>query len=308
MRAAAALIALVTALVLAGCGGSSGEAGSPATTTTASAPATDSLEALWRAGAEAIGATPGTSDHGPGVNRISFLVIDRKGAPVEAATADLWLATGLKAKPYARTVARLVRIGLPGAPAAEVQHLYVATVRVPRAGKYWYLAAPRGTGVRALGNILVREHAEAPEVGDRAIPSRTPTLRSTGGDLGALSTARTPDRSLYASSVKEAMDAGVPFVVTFATPLFCQTRLCGPVVDVVGAVRRQFAKTDVRFVHVEVYKDNDPAEGVNAWMTEWNLPTEPWTFVVDRTGRVAARFENAMSTAELVAAVDKVAT
>ena len=204
-------------------------------------------------------------------------------------------------------MARLVTIGVPGGDAAEVQHFYVAHVRLPGPGKVWYVAAPRGASVRALGTLLVGRDGAAPTVGDRAFPSATPTLRSTGGKLSVLTTSRKPDRALYEVSVAEALAAGRPFVVTFATPLYCQTRLCGPVVDVVGAVQKRFAGSDVAFIHAEVYKDNDPANDVNTWMDEWKLPTEPWTFVVNAKGRVTARFENAMSTAELVAAVRAVA-
>ncbi len=275
--------------------------------TAADAPPEGSLQALWRDADVSIGATPSTSDHGPGRNRVSFILVDKQSRLVEAPVADLWLAHGLKEKPYARAVARLVPIGVPGGDAADVQHLYVTQLDVGKPGTLWYLAIPRGTKIRALGTVLVREHAEAPQVGDRAIPSASPTLRSTGGKLKLLSTSRHPDPGLYASSVKDAVRAHVPFVVTFATPQFCQTRLCGPVVDVVSAVRKRFAKTKVRFIHVEVYRGNDPANGVNRWLKEWNLPTEPWTFVVDAKGKVAARFENAMSTAELVAAVRRVA-
>jgi len=72
---------------------------------------------------------------------------------------------------------------------------------------------------------------------------------------------------------------------------------------VVLAVARRFRKDRVRFIHVEVYKDNDPAKGVNRWLKEWNLETEPWTFLVDGKGRVAARFEGVVSIAELEQAV-----
>ena len=93
----------------------------------------------------------------------------------------------------------------------------------------------------------------------------------------------------------------MPFVVVFATPKFCTSRTCGPVVDVVKAVQRRF--TGVRFIHVEIYQDNNPAQGRNRWVKEWHLPSEPWVFVVGRDGRIKARFEASVSVAELAAAV-----
>jgi hypothetical protein len=59
----------------------------------------------------------------------------------------------------------------------------------------------------------------------------------------------------------------------------------------------------VRFTHVEIYTDNDPAQGQNRWVREWRLPSEPWVFAVGRDGRVKGRFEASVSVAELAAAV-----
>ncbi len=94
-------------------------------------------------------------------------------------------------------------------------------------------------------------------------------------------------------------------MLAFATPKFCTSRTCGPVVDVVSHVRKQFA--NVRFIHVEVFAGNDPARGYNRWMKEWALQSEPWVFVVGRDGRIKAKFEGSVSVRELRAAVQSVA-
>lgn len=294
---------LVAALLAAGCGGS--DAGTATKSTATPPPRAATLEALWRAPGADVAVVAGTSDHQVGVNRISFLVVDKQGRVVERPTARVWVARGLKLAPFAETTARFEPIGVPGGDTAGVGGIYVATVRTPAAGKYWFMAEPvGGARIQALGNLVVARRSVAPSAGDRAIPSKTPTLASTGGDLTALTTSRHPDRALYRSSVAQALADRVPFVVTFATPQFCQTRTCGPTVDVVSAVRRaEPARSAVRFVHVEVYADNDPAKGVNRWVTEWRLPTEPFTYVVDRTGVIRTKLEGAFSVAELERAV-----
>ncbi len=48
-----------------------------------------------------------------------------------------------------------------------------------------------------------------------------------------------------------------------------------------------------------MYEGNDPARGYNRWMKEWGLTTEPWTFLVGKSGRVAGRFEGPISVDEL---------
>ena len=97
----------------------------------------------------------------------------------------------------------------------------------------------------------------------------------------------------------------LPFVVTFATPRYCSSRICGPVVDVVDKVRKQYARTPIRFIHVEIYKDNNPNKGRNEWVRQWHLPGEPWTFLVGRDGRIKAKYEGSVSTRELGEAVGR---
>src|SRR5437763_15387587 len=128
-----------------------------------------------------------------------------------------------------------------------------------------------------------------PPVGAKAPASPTPTLATA--PVSALTTATPPDRALLRYSIAGSLAAHKPFVVTFATPKFCTSRTCGPVVDVVDTVRKRFARTDVRFIHVEVYRNNDPALGYNRWFKDWGLPTEPWTFLVGSDGRIKAKFE-----------------
>jgi hypothetical protein len=221
----------------------------------------------------------------------------------------VWVARALDAVPFLETEATLERIGVPGGDVADATHIYVAHLRLRRPGTYWLLAEPEGgkAKVQALGTVVVTAKDPVPSVGERVPASETPTLASVGGDAAKVTTRTPPDESLLRVSVAEALRERVPFVVTFATPRFCTSRTCGPVVDVVEEVARRFEGTDVRFIHVEVYEGNDPAKGYNRWMREWRLTTEPWTFVVGRDGRVVERFEGTVSVRELEAAVEPLA-
>ena len=287
----------------AGCGSSSSDASSETTTT---APA-GTIESMWRAPGEDVAVVPGTSDFMVGANRVSFLIVDKQSRLVERPTARVWISRGLKQAPFAQTTARLESIGVPGGATADADGIYVATIKAPTPGTYWFLAEPvGGRKIQALGQIVVRKRSAAPAVGDRAISSNTPTLASTGGDLAALTTSRKPDRALYQTSVAQALAAHEPFVLSFATPQFCQSRTCGPVVDMVSAVRKRPSSSGVRFIHVEIYKDNDPAKGVNRWVKQWRLPTEPFTFVVDGKGVIRTKLEGAFSADELARAVARV--
>jgi hypothetical protein len=285
-RVALALLALV----LSGCGSSSVRHSS-----FSGHSRVGSLEALWREGGQAVALISGTSDYSVGSVRTSFLVVRRNARPVEAPRARVFVAHALKARPFQRTWATLERVGGTG--------IFVAHVTIARPGRYWIVAAPVGSPVRGLGTLDVRRGSRSLAVGAKAYPSRTPTIASTGGDFARLTTRVPPDRGLLRYSIAGSLAARRPFVVTFATPKFCTSRMCGPVVDVVDAVRRSLGPTGVRFIHVEVYRRNDPTLGLNSFMRQWRLPTEPWTFLVGSDGRIKAKFEGPVSVGELAAGV-----
>jgi len=136
---------------------------------------------------------PGTNDYGPGRNRVSFLVVDKKSKLIETAQARVWVSHGLKQKPYAQTIATLEPIGVPGGAEADAQNIYVATLDMPKPGKYWILAEPIGGSkkIQALGNAVVLRHSAAPEVGEKAIPSKNPVL-GPGVDPKTVTTAEPP--------------------------------------------------------------------------------------------------------------------
>jgi hypothetical protein len=271
-----------------------------------SAPARGTLAAILARPGPEVALSQGTSDYAVGQVRVTFLVVDSHAKLVVRPRARVWVGRSLDSRPLATTEAPVEPIGIPGvseAASGGVTRIYVARFRIAQPGKYTIVAQPEGAAIQGVANVEVARHPQAPAVGDPAIPSRTPTLESTHGDLAALTTASPPDRSLLRYSVADSLKAHAPFVLVFATPKFCTSRTCGPVVDVAEAVQRQLAGTGVRFIHVEIYKDNDPSLGFNRWVGEWRLPTEPWVFLVGRDGRIKARFEGSVSVAELTSAV-----
>ena len=284
-----AVLALTAALA-AGCGGSHASKGLTLGTI------------LDRPGPD-IGVTAGAADFAVGDVRFPFLLIAQDAKPVERPTATVWVARSRDGKPFARVTATLEPIGVPGRSEAAfggVTRIYVMHVHIPRPGRYWLVAVPTGAKTQAIGVLDVARRSRSVALRARAPRSQTPTLATA--PAASITTSRPPDVSLLRTSVADALAAHEPFVVTFATPKFCTSRTCGPVVDVMQAVQRRFAP-GVHFIHVEVYRDNDPAKGYNRWMRQWGLLSEPWIFLVGRDGRVKAKFEGSVSAAELAAAV-----
>lgn len=187
--------------------------------------------------------------------------------------------------------------------------LYVAYPEFPSAGRYGFrfLANREGEPVMTvLADFDVAAEGTTPAIGEPAVPSDTPTADDVGGDLSQISTDESPDPSMYEISVAEAIEVGDPFVVTFATPKLCTSRVCGPTLDTVKAVKADYP--GLRFIHVEPYDLEDQSElKTMPWVDEWGLPSEPWVFVVDGDGNVVAKFEVIPGEDELRDAIDEVA-
>jgi hypothetical protein len=294
-----AVLVVFVALLATGCGAHPQSRGEPARSGT--------LDALLARPGENVNAIPGDTDFAVGDVRFTFLVITSRSQSIERPRAHVWVARSRSSRPFTQATARLEPIGPPGAgekALGGVGHIYVVHVRLGRPGRYWLVAEPAGgKPVQAIASLEVNRRSLSPAVGAKAPPSQTPTLATTRGRTVPLTTRVPPDRALLRYSVAGSLKAHDPFVVTFATPRYCSSRTCGPVVDVVDYVRRRFERRGFRFIHVEVYDRNVPARGYNRWMKQWNLHTEPWTFVVGADGRIKAKFMGSVSAAELTAAV-----
>jgi hypothetical protein len=187
----------------------------------------------------------------------------------------------------------------------DVRGLYVATVEFDQPGQWTATLYPEGESQTLASPFFVDEHPSTPEVGEAAPVVASETLDDVDGELALITTDPDPDPAMYEVSADDAVTNGTPAVIVFATPAFCQTAVCGPMLDQVKELR---STTDgaLDWVHVEVYEleDVDPNDltPVPAAL-EWGLPSEPWVFVVDADGVVTHRFEGVVSEGELTTAV-----
>ncbi len=137
--------------------------------------------------------------------------------------------------------------------------------------------------------------------GQKAPLIHTPTPADVGGDLSKITTRIPPDTQ---NKVDYADVLGKePIVLLFATPQFCQSRVCGPVVDVAEQLKQLYGDK-VAFIHMEIYKDNDPSKpGAAPGAALSTCRAEPWLFAIDRDGRIEAVIEGAFGVEELTRVV-----
>ncbi len=201
----------------------------------------------------------------------------------------------------------------PGRPG-----LYRAQVNFDQSGEWGVEVVTSDTTGQHTGRMIfnVTATGTTPAIGAPAIPEDTPTA-STPDQIALISTDPTPDPDFYKESIAQALAAHQPFLVIFATPAFCVSQTCGPALDVVKSVAPDF-KAKVTFIHVEPYQlktvdgalqpvlssDNTPVP-IQA-VTDYGLPLEPYIFVVDASGKVAAKFEGVAGADELRSALTAV--
>ena len=165
-----------------------------------------------------------------------------------------------------------------------------------------------GETVAATANLAFQVAAEFATFrpGDPAPATWNPTSRDAG-DLSDITPHQPPVPGLYELTVAEALEQAKPFVVSFSTPAFCVSRACGPVTDVIAALHG-LHKDSVNFIHIEPWDLRTARTEGRLVLVDaakaWNLPSEPWVFIVDANGRIAAAFEGLVSAEELTVVLD----
>lgn len=305
------LAAILLALggTVAGCGGSGDDSSraAPAVTEFPSAKGKTISDLLHASGAKPTNLViaPAAQTFVIGENRYPFGVFTRANEQVSDADVALYFAKSGKGPVAGPLPARVTSLETKPAYRArgggpeEAQTVYVVPrVDFDRRGSYLAIAMVKGEEgleVSRVPSPVVGQFPEVPQVGEKAPAMHTPTA-SDVGDLAEIDTRVPPDQ-MHAVDYADVLGKE-PIVVVFATPALCQSRVCGPVVDVAQQVA-DGRKGDAEFIHMEVYEDNDPNEGVRPQMRAFHLPTEPWAFLIDREGVVRERFEGAFGVSEL---------
>lgn len=258
-----------------------------------------------------------------GQNRFPFILVTIDGATLEGADVRVAFSRmeGETETPYSESNARWLSI-----PENTVhvhpdgdEHLHldfrgiyvVDPIDFPQEGVWvasfdaWSLDGER-LNVSEGAGFRVAAIPGAPDVGETVPATENLTIHDVDS-FAKISTRQVERDELHNVSVAQALDAGEPFVVVIASPQFCVSAMCGPVIETVDAARVQLART-IEFIHIEPWDLTAAREQgqlvPRSIVAEWSLPSEPWTYVIGADGRVVKRFEGLVSVDEIVAAVE----
>jgi len=189
---------------------------------------------------------------------------------------------------------------------AAAQVAYVSDIPFDKPGP-WEFAALIKNGGSMQYSLLPSPNP----IGDYPMPQvgqKPPAINTlTAGEVSSISQidTRIPPDDMHSDDFANVLGKK-PVVLLFATPALCQSRVCGPVTDIAEQVKSQYGDK-VAFIHQEIYNNNRINDGPRPQMTAFHQSTEPWAYVIDRTGKVSTVLQGPFSVQELQSAVQKVA-
>lgn len=164
--------------------------------------------------------------------------------------------------------------------------VYVARISFAKEGQWiaFVEATPTGQGGPLYGGstFQVGRQAAQPIPGEKAISVATPLANDHRG-VEPYCTRTPAPCSMHAISLDDALRSGKPTVLIIGTPRFCQSRICGPVVDVVQEVSKSDLGPKLNFIHIEEYKDDKDAPAkqiLSPGAAAWKLEFEPVVYYI----------------------------
>lgn len=158
----------------------------------------------------------------------------------------------------------------------------------------------------AQATFVVRDKHQVPSVGEEAPRTESLTLDSKDVPKQAIDSRATeagevPDPQLHQTTVAQAIERRMPVLVAVSTPVYCVSRFCGPITDMVADLADRYADRAV-FTHIEVWRDFAKKE-INRSAAEWvyrgEEVTEPWVFLIGADGKVLRRWDNVATAQEI---------
>ena len=319
----AAAAALIAVALFAGCGGSDNGTGSrskpaPPAADFPAAHGQSLQQVLLSAskGQQGPVVAPAAAEFYVGTNRFPFGVFTPGRQQITDAQVAIYATPGkgLSGKAIGPFPARIEDLTTKPAFRAKTtaddpsaaQVAYVSDIPLDKPGP-WAFGALIKSGGSFQYSLLPTPHPvgvyTAPRVGQKAPVTHTPTVGQVS-NISQIDT-RVPPDDMHSDDLANVLGKK-PVVLLFATPALCQSRVCGPVTDIAEQVKQEFGDR-VAFIHQEVYNNNQINDGVRPQLTAYGLQTEPWAFIIDRTGKVSTVLQGPFSVQELEAAVQKVA-
>ncbi|MHB8670587.1 MAG: hypothetical protein ACYDAD_08525 [Acidimicrobiales bacterium] len=179
---------------------------------------------------------------------------------------------------------------------------YAVETRFDHPGEWFVRATVDGQQAGAPIPVTDPAKSKVPVPGRALVRTPTPTVADHRG-VEPICT-RQPACPFHQVSLDAAMDQGKPIALLFATPKFCESRTCGPVLEVLVGLADAYP--NVTFIHAEIWADDKgPAGGHTApALDAFGLEGEPFLFLAGADNLVRQRLDGPFDRAEARGALD----
>ena len=151
--------------------------------------------------------------------------------------------------------------------------------------------------------INVSENELTPKLGE-LIPTLDNKFIKETKDISAITSDSEPDYDFYQFKLSEALNHNKLIIVSFLSPSFCKTATCFPQLDVLKKLKSKY-HDKITFIHVEVYENPHLIKGnlknakISPVLNEWNIKSEPYTFLIDKNNYLFRKFQGYASYEEI---------
>jgi hypothetical protein len=223
--------------------------------------------------------------------RLPFSLGDEQGIPIEDPPAELEVRIG----PDGGELGPPVRVARHDRGVPRPYYPILTTVEA--AGVYRITTEAGGATVESAFTALpAGGPGFVPGPGEPMFSVPTPTVEDHRG-VEPICTDN-PPCPLHETSLDTALTEGRPVALLVATPAFCRTAVCGPVVTLLADQREAYGDR-VALIHAEVYTEASPESPPTDVVLAAQLRFEPCLFLVDRTGTIRGRLDNIFDVTEL---------
>lgn len=253
-----------------------------------------------------------TTQHWTGTNDVLLSVYDAAGVSLAEDGVDLEVTfqgpdgDGIVSEPVVEQFATYGR------------RLYRARVPIDTVGRWQVEARARFDGSVARGSAVfdVFPDGGTPGLGSLVPGGDTPTMRDAHSLMHHISSDPEPLTAFYTWSLDDALAQGQPTVFVLDSYAFRPDASCGGALGVLHEIFIDYP--GITIIHAEPWHVThgpdgmltlDPPGGpavLTDYAEAWGTTEPPWVFVIDRAGRLRAKFNGIMGSDELRAAMASV--
>lgn len=226
--------------------------------------------------------------------RLPYTIIDAEGIPLSSIQGPLSFEVSFDGEPVGDAVQ--VPVHDAGVPRPYMPLPFT----FPHEGIYDISTEYAGTTLTSQVQVVPTNEVLQPLVGQALPPASTPTVEQSF-DVDPICTLN-PQCPFHQVDLTDALAGDKPVVVLLASPAYCQTTACGPILDLL--IDTAGGRDDIVVIHAEIYENAKTVPDISQATLAplpltYQMTFEPCLFVTDATHTLVARGDVVVDSVEM---------